>query len=229
MSTSTVSDAANSGNKYTYTPTTSGTGTGSTNSTDMGATQDRFLKLLVAQLTNQDPMNPMDNAQMTTQIAQINTVTGIQQLNTTVSGLATQLAATIGMQAGMLVGRTVEGEGNTLAVDPKTKLGTGAFELDGQASSVVVSISTASGKSLGSINLGTMAAGAHDFSWDSSSYSGDEALMFSIEATNKGAAVTSTPLTKGLVTSVGSDSQGALTLTLNNGAKVPYSGVKSIS
>jgi autotransporter-associated beta strand protein len=42
--------------------------------------QDRFLKLLVAQLNNQDPMNPMDNAQMTTQMAQINTVTGDVQI-----------------------------------------------------------------------------------------------------------------------------------------------------
>ena len=44
------------------------------NATDAQASQDRFLKLLVAQLNNQDPLNPMDNAQMTTQMAQINTV-----------------------------------------------------------------------------------------------------------------------------------------------------------
>ena len=53
----------------------------SNSTTDPAAAQDRFLKLLVAQLNNQDPMNPMDNAQMTSQMAQINTVTGIQQLN----------------------------------------------------------------------------------------------------------------------------------------------------
>lgn len=53
------------------------------NANDPAAAQDRFLKLLVAQLNNQDPMNPLDNAQMTSQIAQINTVTGIQQLNQT--------------------------------------------------------------------------------------------------------------------------------------------------
>ena len=47
------------------------------NANDPANAQDRFLKLLVAQLNNQDPMNPMDNAQMTSQIAQINTVTGI--------------------------------------------------------------------------------------------------------------------------------------------------------
>ncbi len=55
---------------------------------DTAAMQDRFLKLLVAQINNQDPLNPMDNAQMTTQMAQINTVSGIQQVNQTLQGMA---------------------------------------------------------------------------------------------------------------------------------------------
>lgn len=55
--------------------------------------QDRFVKLLVAQMKNQDPLNPMDNAQMTSQIAQINTVAGIEKLNTAVEGLTSQFAA----------------------------------------------------------------------------------------------------------------------------------------
>ena len=66
--------------------TTSTSTTKADAATDPAAAQDRFLKLLVAQLNNQDPMNPLDNAQMTSQIAQINTVTGIQQLNETVKG-----------------------------------------------------------------------------------------------------------------------------------------------
>ena len=51
------------------------------------------MKLLVAQMKNQDPLNPMDNAQMTSQIAQINTVAGIEKLNTAVEGLTSQFAA----------------------------------------------------------------------------------------------------------------------------------------
>ncbi len=50
--------------------------------------QDRFLKLLVTQMKNQDPLNPLDNAQVTTQLAQINTVSGIEQLNTTLQSMA---------------------------------------------------------------------------------------------------------------------------------------------
>ena len=59
------------------TSATDSSGTKANAATDPAAAQDRFLKLLVAQLNNQDPMNPLDNAQMTSQIAQINTVTGI--------------------------------------------------------------------------------------------------------------------------------------------------------
>jgi flagellar basal-body rod modification protein FlgD len=67
-----------------------GTASGLTSAADQ---QDRFMKLLVAQMQNQDPLNPMDNAQMTTQIAQINTVAGIEKLNTTVQGMASEFAA----------------------------------------------------------------------------------------------------------------------------------------
>jgi flagellar basal-body rod modification protein FlgD len=49
--------------------------------------QDRFLKLLTTQLKNQDPLNPMDNAQMTSQLAQISTVDGIEKLNATLQKL----------------------------------------------------------------------------------------------------------------------------------------------
>ncbi len=61
--------------------------------------QDRFMKLLVAQMRNQDPLNPMDNAQMTGQIAQINTVAGLEKLNKTVEGLASDLRALMARSA----------------------------------------------------------------------------------------------------------------------------------
>ena len=67
--------------------TSSGSAAASTGNspTDM---QTTFLRLLTTQLQNQDPTNPMDSSQMTSQLAQINTVTGISQLNTTLTSLA---------------------------------------------------------------------------------------------------------------------------------------------
>ncbi|MDQ6680312.1 MAG: flagellar hook assembly protein FlgD, partial [Pseudomonadota bacterium] len=69
------------------------------NSSDATVTADRFLKLLVAQMKNQDPLSPMDNAQVTSQMAQINTVSGIDKLNKTVEGLSSQFAQLQAVQA----------------------------------------------------------------------------------------------------------------------------------
>jgi flagellar basal-body rod modification protein FlgD len=55
--------------------------------------EDRFLTLLVSQIKNQDPLNPLDNAQLTTQLAQISTVGGIDRMNTTLSAIQALLAA----------------------------------------------------------------------------------------------------------------------------------------
>ena len=77
---------------------------------------ERFLKLLVAQMQNQDPLSPMDNAQVTSQMAQINTVSGIEKLNLTVQGLSSQFAQLQAVQGASLVGHDVVVPGNTLQV-----------------------------------------------------------------------------------------------------------------
>ncbi|MBM3115263.1 flagellar hook assembly protein FlgD [Jeongeupia naejangsanensis] len=69
--------------------------------------QQSFLKLLITQMQNQDPMNPMDNAQTTSQMAQINTVTGIQQLNTTMTQMMAGMAGSQSLQAVSVVGKDV--------------------------------------------------------------------------------------------------------------------------
>src|SRR5471030_1467669 len=108
---------------------------------NLGATQsaedqsNRFLKLLVAQMSNQDPLNPMDSAQVTSQMAQISTVQGVQTLNKTVSGLDNQFTQLQTMQGAALVGHDVATDGNTLRVDPDTHKGDGGFELDSPATS----------------------------------------------------------------------------------------------
>jgi len=123
---------------------------------DPAAAQDRFLKLLVAQLNNQDPMNPLDNAQMTSQIAQINTVTGIQQLNDTVNQLASQLAVQQLVQGSSLVGHQVLVEGDTLAVDAQSGQASGGFDLSASAASVTVQVLDASGKQIGTVDMGAL-------------------------------------------------------------------------
>ena len=117
-------------------------------------TSDRFLKLLVAQMKNQDPLNPMDNAQVTSQMAQINTVTGIDKLNTTVAGLSAQFMQMQAMQGASLVGHDVIVPGNKLDIDADAAIGQGGFELAGPADAVKVEILAPSGAVLQTINLG---------------------------------------------------------------------------
>ncbi|MFN4120679.1 flagellar hook assembly protein FlgD [Acidovorax sp.] len=210
------------------TTTTTDTSASKTNSaSDAEGAQDRFLKLLVAQLTNQDPMNPLDNAQMTSQIAQINTVTGIQQLNYTMLGIAEQFNSMQMLQGASMIGRDVVTEGDKLSVDEG--VGSGMFELSGAAADVKVEILTAGGQLVGTLDLDTKTAGRHSFEWDASKYAGSTSdLRFKVTALNsKGVAVESTPLVQSRVTGTGS-SGGQLTLDLAGGGTVTYDKVKAV-
>ncbi|MDD2544945.1 MAG: flagellar hook capping FlgD N-terminal domain-containing protein [Burkholderiaceae bacterium] len=195
--------------------------------TDPAAAQDRFLKLLVAQLNNQDPMNPLDNAQMTSQIAQINTVTGIQQLNETVKGMVSQFANQQLMAGSAMVGRVVMVEGNTLARNADTGVASAGFDLSGSAASVTVQVLDASGKELGTVEMGSLNAGRHSFEWDASAYQGKDALRFKVLSTNGKADVANTPLSIDQVTSINLDN-GAMTMQLAGGATTTFSTVKAI-
>ena len=197
------------------------------NANDPANSQDRFLKLLVAQLNNQDPMNPMDNAQMTSQIAQINTVTGIQQLNDTVKGLVSQFASQQLMQGSAMVGRQVLVEGDSMAVNAETKTGYGALDLAGSAASVKVQVLNASGQELGVVDLGALKEGRYNFEWDGSAHPDSGPLHFKVLAANGDAAVAATPLTIDNVAAV-SVENGALQLQLARGNTVAYGAIKSI-
>lgn len=198
---------------------------GTSAASDANASQDRFLKLLVAQLNNQDPMNPMDNAQMTSQMAQINTVTGIQQVNETLKSMAAQFTTLQVLQGASMVGHQVLVEGNTLS--RSGGVAAGAIELAGKADAVKVEILSPGGQLLDTMELGALDAGRHGFEWDASSYQGTGDPSYRVSATLAGKAVQATSLARDQVVSVGSD-QGAMTVQLQNRGAVAYSSVKAI-
>lgn len=212
----------------TNTSTTAATGTAASTASaasDPNAAQDRFLKLLVAQLNNQDPMNPMDNAQMTSQMAQINTVTGIQQLNQTVKSLTDQFSSLQMLQAAPLVGKNVLVEGSAIHLD--NGVGKGAFDLPLAADNVKVEISTTGGQVVGTVDLGSLPAGRQSFAWDGSQYSGTDGLKFKVVATQGNKPVTSTALEVTRVLSV-SNGTGGLTLQAQGHDALAYSSVKAV-
>lgn len=192
---------------------------------DAAASQDRFLKLLVAQLNNQDPMSPMDNAQMTSQIAQINTVSGIEALNETVKNLASQFSSMQILQGASMVGRGILVAGNTLSIE--NGVAKGAIDLSGNADKVMLEVQSPGGETLDLVNLGAMTSGRHEFSWDASNYKGTGNPIFKITATQGKSAVSSTPLARDTVDSVGMDN-GAMTVQLKGRSAVAYSDIKAI-
>ena len=207
---------------YTYNPTSS-SGSGTT-SAEM---QDRFLKLLVAQINNQDPLNPMDNAQMTTQMAQINTVSGIQQLNDTMKSMSSQFTAMQVLQGTALVGHDVLIPGNTLWRNATTGMSGSAFDLGGSASQVQIEILSPAGAVLDTISSGAMQAGRNSFTFDASAYGNYPSLNYRVTAVNDGKAVPATTYSTDRVLAVGT-SNGALNLDLLSGQNVPYSKIAAI-
>ncbi|WP_303230161.1 flagellar hook assembly protein FlgD [Comamonas kerstersii] len=195
--------------------------------TDAQSMQDQFLTLLVAQLQNQDPTNPMDNAQMTSQMAQISTVSGIEKLNDTVQSVTNQFASMQMLQGATMIGHTVLSEGNALNLTDKGQ-GSAAFDLEGSAANVTVTITTASGELVDTMELGSAAAGRNYFTWDGSNYNGDTSnLRFKVSASNGDAAVKATTLSPNAVVAT-SIANGSLMLELANGQSINYNSVKAV-
>lgn len=193
---------------------------------DDPGSQDRFLKLLVTQLQNQDPLSPMDNAQLTSQIAQINTVTGIATLNTSVQGLSSQFLQMQTLQGASLVGKNVVVPGNK--IDIEGGVGQGGFELATPADAVKVEVLSPAGKVLDTINLGAQSSGVHGFDWVAGSYDNNANLSFRITATSGATKLDTTALMRDKVNAV-STSGGALQLELARSGTIDYGTVKAIN
>jgi len=195
---------------------------------DASVTSDRFLKLLVAQMQNQDPLNPMDNAEVTSQMAQINTVTGIDKLNTTVEGLSSQFVQLQAMQGASLVGRDVIVAGNKLSIDETNSVGQGGFQLDNPADAVKVEILSPSGAVVQTLNLGAEGAGMHSFDWPSGSATAASGLTFRVTATTGGVSTPATALMRDRVDAVSTSGTG-FNLELENSGTVPYTAIKAFN
>ncbi|SLM62428.1 MULTISPECIES: flagellar hook assembly protein FlgD [Dickeya] len=193
---------------------TSSTSTSSSISGNSSADlQNSFLTLLVAQLKNQDPTNPMDNNQLVSQLAQLNTVSGIEKLNTTLGSISTQINSTQSVQAASLIGRGVLVPGSSVLVGNSTTTPFGV-ELESAADSATVSITDSSGKVVRSIDLGALSAGVHAYSWDGKATDGsaapDGSYTISVSATSNGIQKTVQALNYAYVNGVVTNSSGAL-------------------
>lgn len=199
-----------------------------TSGTDNG--QDRFLTLLVTQMRNQDPLNPLDNAQVTSQLAQINTVKGIENMNSTLTDLGTRFDSLQVLQAASLVGREVLMSGTQLAVEETGARG--AFELAGAADSVEVNVLDSAGKVVRHTTLTNQTAGMHDYKWDGVLDAGGKAAVggtytLQVTATQGTASVAASTFTATRVNSLTRGADG-FALSLANGATAGMADIRRI-
>jgi len=172
--------------------------------------EDRFMKLLVAQMKNQDPLNPLDNAEITSQLAQLSTVTGIDRLNKTLEAMMGSTQSSQALQAASMIGRSVLAPGSTLALSSgQARFG---VEFSAPTESATVTIRDASGRPVRELSLGPSAAGTLLLSWDGTTDAGvpaaNGAYAFDVTAKAGGQNVSATALSVGQVTSVSGGAQG---------------------
>lgn len=191
--------------------------------------QNRFLTLLTTQLKNQDPLNPMDNAQMTSQLAQISTVDGIERLNSTLSKLIDGQSENQTLQAAALVGRGVLVAGSDLNV--ANSYGLAGYELAEPADRVAVEIKDANGLVVRTLRFEGQSAGVQMFTWDGKTddkaQAADGAYTISVSATRGADKVTADRLTLGFVDSVARTSKG-LDINLGKLGKFGMADIKQI-
>ena len=191
--------------------------------------QDRFMTLLVTQMKNQDPLNPLDNAQVTSQLAQLSTVTGIDKMNDTLETFMANMQSSQSLQMSNLIGHDVLVEGNDLSFD-----GTGGYfgvELPTSTDDLTITINDAAGKQIREITLGKQSEGILPLSWDGFGDDGTQVeagnYSFSVSANVAGEPIAATTLSLTQVNSISKNGTG-ITLNLNNADTVTSDDLKQI-
>ncbi|ANI83508.1 flagellar hook assembly protein FlgD [Kosakonia oryzae] len=189
--------------------TSKGTSTTGTNSaSDL---QSSFLTLLVAQLKNQDPTNPLQNNELTSQLAQISTLSGIEKLNTTLGSISGQIDNSQSLQASNLIGHGVMIPGQTVLVGSGTTTPFGV-ELTQAADKVTATVTSKDGTVVRTIDIGSLSAGVHTFSWDGKLTDGttapDGSYKVSISASTGSTQLVAQPLQFAMVQGVTLNANG---------------------
>lgn len=134
--------------------------------------KDMFMQLMLAQLKNQNPLQPQDGAEFLSQLAQFTQVEGIGKLNTSVQDIASLYRSTQTLQATALVGRNVQVDGSTGHFDG-TGAVTGVIASGQAATNVNLTVKDSKGAVVRSYSLGNTSSGEIDFSWNGSDSKGN--------------------------------------------------------
>ncbi|MFC1725556.1 flagellar hook assembly protein FlgD [candidate division KSB1 bacterium] len=196
--------------------------------------KDDFLLLLVAQLKNQDPMNPMEGYEFAAQLA---TFSSLEQL-TNISGLlensksddqqiTTLLNNTL---AATYIGKKIVANGNSIYLEPEGEPEI-KFSIPGGAKTVQISIYNSNGMLVDGLNVNSYQSGENIVQWDGKNDSGDKfaegVYYFSIEAKNSdGSLIEVEPFLTGVIEGIRYNNGEAYLLVDNR--EIPLSSVKEI-
>ncbi len=195
-------------------------------------TKDQFMALLVAQMRNQDPLNPLDNAQVTTQLAQINTVRGIDELNKKLVTLTDKFDSGDPSESASMIGRQVLVAGDRFRIEAGEDAALhGGAEFATPATASQVEIFNASSQVVRTIGLGAQPAGMTTFEWDGRNDAGTALAAgeygFRVLAQGTDGTSMASPFTTAKVTGITRADEGT-TLRLEEGATVPSKSIRGI-
>jgi flagellar basal-body rod modification protein FlgD len=212
-----------------------GAATSSTSGLYSSSTQalgkDDFLKLLVTQLQNQDPMNPTDSTAFVAQLAQFSSLEQLSNVNDNLKIVQAFDQSINNAQAVNFVGKTVKASGSMF------ELGTGEtheiqYQLGEDADAVYVSVYNSSGEIVKKIEMDQMTAGSQSVVWDGKDENGNAAsagtYSFSLQAKNKdGEIMASAAFIEEIITGVSYHDNS--TYLLAKGIEIPYAAIIEVS
>ncbi len=153
-----------------------------------GLGRNDFLKLLISQLENQSPLNPMDSTDFVAQLAEFSSLEQLTQVNDGLAALSMGQAGMINNQAVSLVGRKVVYPGSDITVGDQDTTEF-RYRLDGEATDVTITIKNATGETVRTVKMGAQTSGSQDFSWDLKDTNGNTvpkgSYSFDVNANNE--------------------------------------------
>ena len=172
---------------------------------DMSST-DTFMKLLTAELKQQDPMDPMQARDMVAQLAQLSSVQKLSSIEQKLAGLQSGSVASAGMQTASLIGKHVTATTNRVTLG-STGTPSGSYKLQNEAANVSINVVDAGGNVVKTLQAGAQHGGAQSFEWDGRDASGKRVpngtYNFHVSASDsKGLPVALSTEVKGQVTEV---------------------------
>lgn len=200
---------------------------------DVDADTNKFMTLLVTQLKNQDPMNPLDNAELTSQLAQLSTVTGINKLNTTLDSLKTSYQSSESISATNMIGHGVFVDGSFVNVASGQSI-MGVNVATAADDVKVIVTDPATGQDIKTIDLGAQAAGIVPLTWDgiadgATTAVADGKYSFRVVATSGTSTLTdATALAFDSVSSVTTSATGGVKLNLPTKGQVTMDDIKQV-